>query len=502
MFGVVSLPYFELQAALRQKPDWRDCPVALLDQLPSGTKGQRKCQILQLTPLAKESGVQVGMTAPQGQARCERLCFLTRATVQEQICQDILLQWNAMVTPNMEATQSGVCTVDLRGTAYDKGKEERWAQACLEALKPLNLLPGVGIAGTPDLALLAAQVARPICQVPAKKAAVESFLRPFTVSALGGDPGMVSILNRWGIKTVEDLMQLPKQEVIRRLGRECLPLWQRAHGQHQRPLHTFQPATILTESLDLEEPIEQLQALIFVLNRFLDQLTTRLRNLYRVAASMLLELRFDDGTHHQHSFRIPDPTRDAQRLFRILHTYLENVRSPSPIIGLSLSITPTQSTHVQLSLFDTNLRDPNRFTETLSRLEALLGPDRVGTPVPTASHRPDSFQLLPFNLSSSTKTPSVSNEAPKEGLSLRRFRPPKPARITLVSGPDAEQRMRVAFAQQKGVTRNQRGPWKNSGHWWDRDRWDREEWDIELTSGGLYRLAYEDDQWFVDGIYD
>jgi len=502
MFGVIYLPHFELQAALRQHIDWAGSPVALLDDAPSGSSKSRKCQIVQINSEAKQSGVSEGMTAPQGQARCETLRFQTRSAAQEQISQDILLQWNASITPNLEATRPGVCTVDLRGTAYDKGLEERWAHACVKALAPLHLHPGIGIAATPDLALLAAQVATPILKITAQAEATQAFLHPFTIQALGAAPEIIHILNRWGIKTVGSLVKLPKQEVVRRLGKECLPVWERAQGRHSRLLHHFQPSSILTESMDLEEPIERLQSLIFILNRFLEQLTSRLENLYRVAETMVLDLRFDDGTSHHQSFRIPEPTRDLQRLFSMLFTHLENFQSPSPIIGLSLSISPTRSTHVQLSLFDTNLRDPNRFTETLSRLEALLGPDRVGTPVPTASHRPDSFRLEPFNLINASKQTCTPSPVSKDGLPLRRFRPPKPAQITITQGPQAEQRMRVAFANLHSKAHKTSGPWNNSGHWWDQTRWERQEWDIELASGGVYRVAYEANRWLVDGVYD
>ncbi len=502
MFGVVSIPHFELQAALRQQPDWEPSPVALLDEAPTGIAKSRKCQIIQANTMAQQRGVSPGMTAPQGQARCGQLRFLSPAPAQERIAQDILLQWNANITPNLEATRAGVCTVDLRGTPYDNGLEERWAHACIKALEPLQLQTNIGIAATPDLALLAAQVATPIRKITSQAESIQEFLHPFTLSALGASSEIISLLNRWGIKTVGALVKLPKQEVVCRLGRDCLPIWERAQGTSIRPLHHFQPRSILTESMDLETPIEQLESLIFILNRFLEQLTTRLENLYRVAATMLLELRFDDGTSHHQSFRIPEPTQDAQRLFRMLFTHLENFRSPSPIIGLSISITPTRSTHVQLSLFDTNLRDPNRFTETLSRLEALLGPNRVGTPVPAASHRPDSFHLAPFSLTEASQENPPQSAAPTDGLPLRRFRPPKPAHITMLPTAQAEQQMKIAFANLNSTAHKIVGPWKNSGHWWDQQHWNRQEWDIELATGGIYRVAYEAEQWLVDGVYD
>jgi protein ImuB len=47
-----------------------------------------------------------------------------------------------------------------------------------------------------------------------------------------------------------------------------------------------------------------------------------------------------------------------------------------------------------------------------------------------------------------------------------------------------------------------RGPWRISGQWWDRQAWSRDEWDIQTGDGGLFRLARQEEQWFVDGIFD
>jgi len=46
------------------------------------------------------------------------------------------------------------------------------------------------------------------------------------------------------------------------------------------------------------------------------------------------------------------------------------------------------------------------------------------------------------------------------------------------------------------------GPWRSSGQWWDNQTWQRDEWDVQTASGQLYRLYREEQNWFVEGIYD
>src|SRR5204863_2950483 len=86
----------------------------------------------------------------------------------------------------------------------------------------------------------------------------------------------------------------------------------------------------------------------------------------------------------------------------------------------------------QQGLFETGLRDPHGFAETLARITALVGNDRVGTPQLEDTHRPDAVKLVP--------PPHVVPPAAEPpvhlplGLPLRRFRPPLPARLEFTQG--------------------------------------------------------------------
>ena len=108
-----------------------------------------------------------------------------------------------------------------------------------------------------------------------------------------------------------------------------------------------------------------------------------------------LELRigFTAGPAYERSFAIPSPTREVETLFRMLTTHLENFRSEHPIQSLYLAARPGKGVKEQLGLFETSLRDPNQFHQTLGQLSALLGEDRVGTPVNENSFRADAFEL-------------------------------------------------------------------------------------------------------------
>ena len=170
-------------------------------------------------------------------------------------------------------------------------------------------------------------------------------------------------------------------------------------GRREKPtrlLKLVSPPESFEEAFEFENEIETVEPLLFILRRFLQQLSLRLDALYLVARELRLEITFSDKSAYQHQFKIPEPTNNGEVLFRMLHTHLENFTSDFPIMAVALKAEPTKPSSQQFNLFETALRDPARLSETLARLTGLLGPDRVGTPVLEETHRPDAFRMEPF----------------------------------------------------------------------------------------------------------
>jgi protein ImuB len=217
----------------------------------------------------------------------------------------------------------------------------------------------------------------------------------------------------------------------------------------------------------------------------------------QVAASLELALKLSDDARHDRAFRLPEPTANVDILFRALHTHLESLRTDSSIAGVTLRAEPTRPLVRQHGLFDTALRDPHGFTETLARLVAIVGSDRVGTPQLQDTHRPDAVTLTPPAAILSPAAPPPLH--PPCGLPLRRFRPPLPARLELTDGKPSY----VWTESFAGTIAEVHGPWLASGHWWQADQsWRRTEYDVSLAEGGLYRLILVDRNWFIEGEYD
>jgi protein ImuB len=479
-YAVLFAPEFRLQAALRQTPHRIGKPAALLEI--QGTKPR----VVELNASAGLHRVECGMTPTQAKARCPALELLHPNAGRERSAQEILLQTAEGLSPFLESTRPGVVTVEL--PAERKICEEELMAKLVAPLPSFGLEIAVGVAGTPDLALLAARTARPV-QIVAEPAA---FLAPLPMSTLQPTGEMAAVLEAWGVRTIGEFVALPRAEMWERLGPESIRLAERAAGGRARPLELVKPREFFSEQADLEHPVEMLEALLFLLRRFLEQIATRLEQAYLVADRLRLVLRFEQGEPHGRVFTIPQPTREVNILFRMLHTHLENFTSAAPIVGLELAAKPVRPTAEQFGLLERGLRDPHQFAETLARLEALLGVECVGIPELEPSHHPEAFHLRAY--AAATASPPGADIL--LGVPWLRFRPPLPVRVTL----DQARPAFLASHRATGPIRQACGPWLAEGNWWEARRWTREEWDIAMDEG-FYRLVREGRNWFLDGIY-
>jgi protein ImuB len=332
-----------------------------------------------------------------------------------------------------------------------------------------------------------------------------------------------SLLHKWGIHTAGQFAALDKEELAARLGPEAVRMWERASGKSRQLLRLVRPPESFRESFEFDYEIETAEPLLFILRRFLEQLTLRLSAIYLVPKELTLRITFSNSRQkesavadkkiYEHVFKIPQPTGDVDLLFRMLQTHLENFQSDHPIVAVALDAHPTRPAGQQFGLFESTLRNPQQLAETLACLTALLGADRVGRPVLEDTHRPDAFRMEPFAWDSTVDAnetddphPTLSlrerrtcvSTAVREGVALRRFRPSLSASVLL----DENKPVHLHSAQINGKVEDQRGPYLLSGNWWDEKSWACPEWDVQLEEGTICRSFHNDNGWQIEGIYD
>jgi len=409
-------------------------------------------------------------------------------------CVDLLRVAQAFAS-DVETVAPGLVVFSIAGLRRLMGPPHTIASEIARRAHECGLNGNIGVARTRDLAVLAARSKQGVSVIePGKEL---DWLGELKLSTLPLEPETVSLLTLWGIETLSQFCALPEDGLLERLGKEASFLHRLARGEWKRPLATNRPPDTYEQRIVLDHPLDNLEPLLFLLNRLLDEFCSRLDRQTMSVEKLHLRLDLERAEADERHIALPVPVRDAKFLLRLVQARLEAQPPPAPVTAFTLALDPVRPRFLQHDLYEPPRPEPEKLDWTLSKIRGFLGEDRVGTPELLNTHRPDAWRLTSLpNLESAGREPSSPTAW---GLAFRYFRPPKRARVeTRQEAP-----VFVAADDVRGEVRERAGPWIKSGDWWMGDAWSRKEWDVVLSTGGVYRiyLSLTAVQWFLEGSY-
>lgn len=499
LYGCIHIPDFPVQAFVRNEPELRRRPMAVLDgTFPLFT-------VVATNGFARNTGVRVGMTKLQLQ-QFPDVEVRYRSPMQEDCTHQALIDCAHYFTPRVEDTALDTTTLDLNGLYELWGSPRAMAQKLFRAADKLGLEAHVAVAPNPDAAMHAAKAAAGITVIATGEE--QKKLESLPLHILSPSEEIGTTFDRWGLETFGDLSRLPQIEIAERLGQEGVGLWQMARGKTTRLLRVLEEKLHFKESIELEDSIDSTESLAFILNRLLNQLCQRLTARNRTTNALRLSLKLEPGAADDSFVRtinLPIPIRDPKILLKLFQLDLDIHRPPAPVVEVSMTAEPVEPRTIQNGLFLPLAPEPEKLELTLARIGAIVGAENVGSPELLDTHRPDAFRIQRFSpLRKPAEKPGPARtEGSTVPLALRIFRPSLRATVEMRQG----QPHYIRFGNKTGKVVAAAGPWNSSGEWWRDDTWNREEWDIELRSGrqhALYRIYHDrrTDAWFVDGSYD
>ena len=426
---------------------------------------------------------------------------------------------------------------ELRRTAADRGLRVRIAIAGTRTAARLltRARAGITIVNAGDEAEALADLPIELLEIFDVESSEPRTDEPRTLEPRTLEPPnpRTATLRRWGLRTLGEFAALPAEDVAARLGQEGVAWQHLARGEDPAPLVPSVPEERFEQALDLEWPIEGLEPLSFVLARLIEPLSVHLERRDRGAAVLHVRLHLVTRDVHERSLQLPAPMRDARTLRTLALLDLESHPPPAAIDRVVVAIDPTPGRVIQFSLLTRPLPTPENLSTLIARLTALMGEDRVGSPVTVDSWEPGAFEMHTFApreataeqtnyLGGVTQWPAAMEDvANSPKMAIRRFRIPIPARVHMAEGVPAR-----IYSDRRGLTggivERYAGPWRSSGGWWIdgaqpnvvRERpaarrvttggWDRDEWDVTLSDGATYRVYRErdTDAWFIEGVVD
>jgi len=290
-----------VQAVLRAEVELRNRAVALVD----GTAPL--IHVVAANEAAWRAGIQLGMTQTQAQ-----LCGVEirrRSRAQEKAAHAALLDLGWSMSPRIEDHAQDTILADLAGLNSLFGGEENIAREFARRAAELCLQAHVAVSANLEVAVHAARGFAGITVIPEGEEA--RYLSGLPVQTLAPSAEALETLERWGIRTCAALGALPVLELSERLGQEGVRLQELARGAHTRALVLAEPAETLEEEMELDDAVEDLEPLSFVLGRLLDQLCARLAA--RALSVAAIRVRFDLGDAFEKEEQVLDEKFSAKR---------------------------------------------------------------------------------------------------------------------------------------------------------------------------------------------
>jgi protein ImuB len=511
-FCAIFVSDFLLQAVGRADSSPRNRPLALID----GTAPN--FHVVAANRLAGQLGVALGMTKTAA-AEFTGVEILLRRKDLEISAHAALLDAAWSFSPRVEDTARGTVLLDLAGLTTLFGSYENVALQIKSRCRALGLDVHVAISSNPETARILACACLGPTIIPAGEEA--QCLKSLPVALLTPTQELIDVFRQWGVTTCGALAALPVLSLSECVGQEGVRLHSIANGKGHRALILAEPANCFEESLELDDAVEELEPLSFLLGRLLDQLCARLSARALATRSIQLQLEllpekaFDvsrevlrkrqvSETFHC-SLALPRPVQDPKLLLKLLRLRLQSNPPKAPIQKLHMRAEPDRPVALQSGLFLPTAPDPDKLELTLARIANVVGENNVGFPELLDSHRPDAIRMQKFTASSPVPSPHQKTDDSKIGF--RVIRPPLPASVSVLAGRPVQ----VTFRGQTWKVLQASGPWRSSGEWWEENPWQEDAWDLELCSAGsksstsvVYCAVFDalQQKWFVRGSYD
>jgi protein ImuB len=537
-FASIHVPNFMIQAAIRAEPALRDRALALIEGTPP------LWNVVAASTPARRAGIQLGMTKSQV-TEFEAVEIRQRCPGQEAATHAALLDVAWSISPRVEDTAADTIVLDLDGLDSLFGSFEDIARELSHRISQVGVSGNVAVAANIDAAIMAARGFPGITVIAAREEAEK--LSGLPVQVLTVPAETTKILERWGIRTLGALSVLPVLQLSERLGQQGVRLHVLASGTSCRSLVLAEPSLRFEEEMELDETVEELEPLSFLLGRLLDQLCARLEAralaLRAIYVWFALEPSFEKSVQtlddksrektapqeYRKILTLPVPMRDSKMLLKLLRLQLQGDPPVAPVQKIMLAGDAAAPRTIQSGLFVPRGPDPEKLELTVARLVKLVGVGNVGVAELVDTYRFENFTMNKFVSSAAAEQMKRSRKTIENAgqtwvldgriKGLRVIRPAVPVKVELRES----QPVRVYFRGAKGEVTAVSGPWRASGDWWQEDAWNQDEWDLAIDFGemsleqefrerrnepfpgrGVYRIFYDAlrKRWFVRGFFD
>lgn len=516
-------------------PDWPVTAAAaaakVAEHRPAAVVAANR--VVACSATARAAGVRRGLRRREAQARCPQLVVLAPDVDRDARAFEPVVAAVEELAPGVEVVRPGLLAMPAQGPVGYFGGEQPAAERLVDRVAaPTGAECQVGVADGLFAATLAAR--RGVSVEPSR---TPEFLAPLEVSELDTEPDvdraeLISLLRRLGLRSLGAFAALDAADVASRFGSDAVLAHRLARGLDPRPPARRKPPEDLTVTVELDPPVERVDAAAFASRALAQQLHAMLAGHGLACTRLGICARTAGGVELVRVWRCAEPLTADGTVDRVrwqLDAWLTKGGSGA-VVGLRLVPEEVVTAGaLQLGLWGDVGEADERAGRALVRVQAMLGPDGVVTAVLGGGRDPaERVRLVPWGEDrADLKPPPAATGRPRKRApepeppwpgrlpapSPATVPPrPLPAQLDDAAGQpvDVGDRYQITAPPHRVAVDGGEpaqvlawaGPWPLEQRWWDAAADPCSRLQVITADGTALLLTCRNTGWTVVGIYD
>ena len=291
---------------------------------------------------ARKFGIHSAMPVGRARRLAPHAIFLPVDMARYQEVSEHVMEIFYSFTPWVEPISLDEAFLDVTGSQKLLGTGREIAVAIRKKVEEQEgITCSVGIAPSKFIAKLASANCKPNGMLEITSDRILTFLHPLPIQAMWGvGPKTAEVLERLGLRTIEDIAKLPRATLLRALGEaNGASLYELAWGRDYRDVTPEEPDRSISAAETFAQDLDNPEEILTEFLRLTERATTRLRDRDLFAKTISIKVRFADFSTINRSKTLPlpiDSTHDVYEVVKGLYQALRIERARLRLVGVSL----------------------------------------------------------------------------------------------------------------------------------------------------------------------
>ena len=332
-------------------------------------------------------------------------------------------------------------------------------------------------------------------------------LGPLPVAALRLDEPVVTALATLGVRTIAQVIDLPRHALPARFGQGLLLRLDQALGRVPEPLVPVEMVVRVRAKIEFGGVVESVETFCYALERLLDDVLLALAGQGWGARVMVVSFVRERRPMIDKTVTLSRPTRSRKIIFNLLRSTLETVQTDAGFVAMKLAVPGFERVcddQLEYAPDEAAVR-AEEIDQLVGRLRVRLTEDAVVQARLCASHLPErAYRFCPLPGQDDAPRATDTDLPPARPRPLQVLA--TPVEIRCVFTPVAPGRERLLLFHHRSHThtvRTTNGPERIAGLWWEGRRKTRDYYEVEDDTGRRFWLfqVVQTRRWFLQGVF-